>query len=150
MNDELLIVLIIAAIIGIVVAIFYLINLQNLLKEIAPGNRTVEPGNVWLMLIPLFSLIYGFILYPKVSESLKNEMEARELNEQSDYGRMLGLSMPILSLVGFIPVVGNLAGIANLVIMIVYWVKMANYKDKLQRSPAVAGIIGSSGDLLDN
>ena len=56
---------------AILVAVFYLLNLQNLLKQITPANRQVEPGNVWLMFIPLFNIIYPFILYPKITDSVK-------------------------------------------------------------------------------
>lgn len=152
MRDEefvLLIVIVLSLAITIVVAVFYLMNLQNLLKEIKAHNRTVEPGNVWLMFIPIFNYIYGFILYPKISESLKNEMEERGIGEAGDYGKNLGITMPILNLVGFVPFIGSLAGLANLVIFIVYWVKMAGYKTKLQANPGMGSGIGSSDELLD-
>ena len=48
--------------ISILIAVFYLLNLQNLLKAIKDENRDVEPANVWLMFIPLFNIVYPFIL----------------------------------------------------------------------------------------
>lgn len=134
---------------AIVVAVFYLLNLQNLLKEITPGNRQVEPGNVWLMFIPLFNIIYPFILYPKITDSVKLEMESRGLNEPGDYGRGIGIAMPVLGLCGIIPFLGFLASIGNLVLFIIFWVKMAGYKTKLQNSTPGQMGVGSSRDLLD-
>jgi hypothetical protein len=127
----LLLFVIIIAIIALIVAIFYLLTLQNLLNRVKPENRTVEPSNVWLMLIPLFSLVYAFILYPKISESVAREYESRGLPPQGDFGKSLGITMPILSLCGIIPFIGGLAGLANLVIWIIFWSKMSGYKNQL-------------------
>lgn len=126
-----LVVLLFSALIGIVVAVLYLLTLQNLLKRVATENRVIEPGKVWLMLIPLFGLVYAFILYPKISESLKNEFSKRGLTDSGDYGKSLGTAMAVLGLCGFIPILGGFASIADLVIWIIYWVKMSEYKTKL-------------------
>jgi len=133
----------------ILLSVFYLLNLQNLLKQIKPVNRQVEPGNVWLMFIPLFNIIYPFILYPKITDSVKLEMESRGMAEQGDYGRGIGIALPILGLCGIIPVIGTLASIANLVLFIIFWVKMAGYKTKLMTSSPGQGVVGSDSDLLD-
>ena len=134
---------------AILIAVFYLLNLQNLLKQITPSNRQVEPGNVWLMFIPLFNIIYPFILYPKITDSVKLEMESRGMAEQGDYGRGIGIALPVLGLCGIIPVLGFLASIANLVLFIIFWVKMAGYKTKLMTSSPGQGGVGSDSDLLD-
>ena len=115
----------------IVVGILYLLTLQNLLKRVQPENRVVDPGNVWLMLIPIFNLIYAFILYPKISESVAREYESRGMSPNGDFGKSLGITMPILSLCGFFPFLGSLAGLANLVIWIIFWSKMSGYKNSL-------------------
>ena len=135
--------------ISLTIAILYLMNLQNLMKEVNQKNRQVEPGNVWLMLIPLFNIIYPFILYPKICDSVKAEFEFRGKPEAGDYGRALGITMPILGLVGFVPFLGTLAGLANLVIFIIFWVKMAEYKNKLRNMPKTGDGLSSSSDLID-
>ncbi len=135
-----LVVLLIIILGSITVAVFYLLTLQNLLKEISPSNRQVEPSNVWLMFIPLFNVIYPFILYPKICDSVKKELVERGMSESGDYGRGIGITMPILSLVSFIPVLGGLASIANLVLFILFWSKMAGYKSKLINSKGLEGI----------
>lgn len=124
-------VLIFIGLIALVVGILYLLTLQNVLKRVRPENRSVDPSNVWLMLIPLFNLIYAFILYPKISESIAREYAAREMSPDGDFGKTLGTVMPILSLCGFIPILGSFAGLANLVIWIIYWSKMGGYKNSL-------------------
>ena len=118
--------------IALVVAILYLLNLQNLMKSIKEENREVSPGNVWLMLIPLFSLVYAFILYPKISASVKKELESREMDTEGDGAKNLGLALAITGALSLIPVIGGLAGLANLVVFIMWWVKTAGFKNKFR------------------
>lgn len=121
--------------IALVVAILYLLTLQNTLRKIAPQNRTIEPGNVWLMLIPLFNLIYAFILYPKISESLKNEFESRGNPQGGDYLNTLGYvnaASGVTNLVlNFIPLIGSVIQLGLFVVWIVYWVQISSLKNKL-------------------
>jgi len=153
--DELLGILVVAIVIALAIAIMYLLSLQNLLKEINQSNRVVEPGNVWIMLIPFVSIVYGFFLYPKISESLRNEYEAREMTEPGDYLKSLGITIPILGVAGLIPGtiipqgVSTLIGLASLIILIIYWIKVSEFKKKLQRAPKSSGGISSNPDLLD-
>lgn len=139
--------------IGIYLAIYipYLLNLQNLLKECNEKNRQgFSPSNVWLMFIPLFNIVYAFILYGKISEILSREFSYRGKTIQGDYGKSLGLTLAILPLTSLVPILGSLAGIANLVIFIIYWVKMAEFKSKLISLPKDgSGTISNNADLLD-
>lgn len=119
----------------ILLNVFYLINLQNTLKEVGESRRKVPASNVWLMFIPLFNLIYPFILYPKICDSLKAEYEHRGLNAQGNFGRGVGIAMPILSFACITPVLGMGAVIAHLVLFIIFWSKTAGYKIQLRQSP---------------
>ena len=111
-------IILIFVVIVIVVAVLYLLNLQNLMKSIKEENREVSPGNVWLMLIPVFSLIYAFILYPKISASVKKELESRGM--EGDGSKNLALALAITGALGVVPVVNTIAGLANLVIFIIW------------------------------
>lgn len=121
----------------IVLAVFYLKNLQDLLRECDSKNRQVPPGNVWLMFIPLFNYVYGFILYLKISETLKREFEYRNAPQSGDYLKVLGILMPSMNVAGLIPIpiIKGLLGLGGLVIFIIYWVQSANLKNKLRSLP---------------
>jgi hypothetical protein len=117
--------------VALVPGILYLLTLQNVLKKVSPENRLVPAENVWLMLIPLFNLVYPFILYPKISDSIANEYEARGMNPDGDFGKGLGTAMPILGLCSVIPLLGLLSAIGYFVVWIIFWVKMSEYKNNL-------------------
>ena len=132
--------------VALAVAIMYFLNLQDTLKEVSMENREVPAVNAWLLLIPLFSIVYAFIFYPKICNSIKKEYEKRGWASSGDFGKNLGLAMAILGVTVLLPIqaVKSVASIASLVVLIIFWVKMYNYKIALRNSN------GESTDLLDN
>lgn len=122
--------------IGLAIQIFYLLTLSRCLDKCRKRNRTMEPGMVWLNLIPCFGTVWGFITVIRLSESLTNEFrDRREHRRDETYGYGLGLAYLILGLVAGIPYVGALAGIPVLICFIMYWVKIAGFSAQLDRPP---------------
>ncbi|MGV3630385.1 MAG: hypothetical protein ACO1O6_04235 [Bacteroidota bacterium] len=142
---------------AIVAYVFYLLTLQRTLQEVSPQNRQVPPSNVWLMCIPVFSMIYPFILYPKISDSIMEEFADRKLDTSGDFSRNIGIALAILTLgaptlrfLGPLAFLGGLASLGFLVIWIVYWVKMNQFKEQLKNSGNLAGVsLSNNPDLLD-
>lgn len=138
---------------GVITAsVFYVKNLQDLLKQVDPANRLVHPGFVWMLYIPFYgAVIFPFMLYPRIAESLRKEFDERNNPQDGDYGKSLGIVLPILFCCLFIPFVNIIAILGIIVIGIIYWVKMAQYKSLLRSLPKAAGgiRISNSTDLLD-
>ncbi len=88
--------------------------------------------DAWLLLIPLFGLIWHFIIVTNLAKSLHNEFAKRDIPEARLPGRDVGLAMCILSVATVIPYAGFLPGIAALVCWIYYWDKITDYSAKLQ------------------
>ncbi len=113
-------------------AIFYLLTLQKALAKCSPASRTMEPGMVWLCLIPLFTLIWNFFVVMALGKSLGNEMARRGIpNLEPLPGQPVGLAMSICVCCSIIPVLGTLASLAALALWILYWVKIAKYSSML-------------------
>ena len=129
----------IALLIGLTILILFLLTLQNCLKNVSPENRKMPPANVWLMLIPLFSMIYQFIMVGKIADSLAAEFQKRGITDaEARPGYNIGLAFCICSIAG--NVFGRVSGVVELsglislgglVCLIVYWVKIANYSKQL-------------------
>jgi hypothetical protein len=128
----------------------YITLLQGTLKQVSKENLDTEPGFAWLLLIPLFSIIWTFIFYPRIASSLKKEFEARGENPNGDCGKGLGIALAITGVLSLIPYIGIVFAIGNLVIWIIYWVIIAKYKTRLEKGQASSVGLGSSSDLLDN
>jgi len=147
-ETELLLILFTAAIIFLIPMIFFLITQQNTLRAIKPENRRMRPGEVWMQLIPLFNIVWQFIVVARISDSIRNEINDR--NNNSFLGEVnpvfvndhdprptynIGLAFCVLGLCGIIPLVGTFASLGALVCWIIYWTQVAAYKNKFQNNP---------------
>lgn len=109
----------------------YFLTLQKALSRCSPECRTLRPGLVWLLAIPLFNGIWYFVVVNALSKSLHNEFEKRNIAEHPAPGRNLGFALCILCIMSMAPYL-RLVSVAALVCWIVYWVKIAGYSAKLQ------------------
>lgn len=117
--------------------IFYLITLQNTLAAIAIESRMMAPGQVWLLFIPLFNIVWQFIVISRIAASIKNESLRLNIpvsEERPTY--TLGLIMTLLYLGSLIlnqssilPLLGLAGSAATLVCWIIYWVRVNSYKN---------------------
>jgi hypothetical protein len=132
--------------VGLVILVCYLLTLQTALSRVSPRNRLMEPGSVWLMLIPCVNFIWQFVIAVRVPDSLRNEFRDRGRDDGSDYGKSLALTQCVLGIVnifignilGRVPefavmanLIAGVIGIVGLVIFIVFWVKIAGYSSQL-------------------
>lgn len=119
-------------IIALIPKIFYIITLQRALRRCSPENRRMSPENVWLLLIPVFDLVWQFIVVDNMGKSLAAEFRKRDIRvDETEPGKSIGLAYCILSVVSFIPFVGILTGIASFVLWILYWIRIDNYSAQI-------------------
>ena len=120
---------------AIICQIFYLITLMRTMEQVHPTLRKMPPGQVWLVLIPIFGIIWNFIMIGHIADSLQNEFKARNIQvDEARPGYNVGLIMCIAPLIGFLPMIGILGSVAGLVCWIIYWSKMAGYKRTLEQT----------------
>ena len=116
--------------------IFFLLTLQKALNRCSPENRAMAPAMVWLMLIPLFNLVWQFFVVLNVAKSLGAEFQKRGIVDEPEPGKKLGLIACILGCCGIIPLLGVLCSLAALVCYIIYWVKIAGFSAKIAQPVA--------------
>ena len=131
---ELIVMFLVAMALILLPGIFYLLTLQRALQRCAPDARTLTPGLVWLLLVPVFALVWHFIVVKEVSKSLHNEFARRNTpNIEPEPGKGIGLAMCILLATTLIPLLGIFSGLAGIVCWIIYWVKISGYSWMLQQ-----------------
>ncbi|MFZ0301610.1 MAG: hypothetical protein WAL75_02950 [Terracidiphilus sp.] len=117
-------------------AIIYLLTLQNALGKCPPVSRTMDPAMVWLLLIPLFHLIWHFFVVMALAKSIGNEYRRRGIPCPDPLpGQSIGIAMCICGCFSIIPIINFLAGPAELVLWIMYWVKIAEFSRLLDLPP---------------
>jgi hypothetical protein len=111
--------------------IFYLLTLYKALNRCAVESRTMAPELVWLAIIPLFGLIWQFMVVTNMGKSLHNEFVKRGIEADPNPGYSVGIAMCILNVCSVIPFVGILTGLAGLVCWIIYWVQISDFSGRL-------------------
>ena len=66
----------------------------RVLTRVEPENRRMDPGLVWLNLIPFFNLIWMVVTIERVGESIRNEFMARGRHKKSEYTSPFGIVGP--------------------------------------------------------
>lgn len=121
-------VLLFVAVLAVIPAIFYLLTLQRAIEKCSPASRAIQPAMVWLCLIPLFGIVWNFIMVLNIAKTLRSEFNLRGIPcPEAEPAQSIGLGMCICPLLSFIPIVGFLAALAGLVLWIMYWLKINEY-----------------------
>ena len=87
-----------------VLGILYILTLSKALKKCSAPSRTMRPGMVWLMLIPLFNIIWQFFVVLGLARSLGNEFQTRRIpSPQSGPGMSVGMAMSVCTVCAILP-----------------------------------------------
>ncbi len=133
--------MIIAAIYGSIIIFFLSIKavicylLYRCASAIPESYRTVSAGQAFLLMIPCFDLIWKFLYTKELSQNYRSLFNTFG-HECDDCGESLGLWWSILSVSTLIPFVGSIAGLASLVLMIMYLVKVHECRTRALSLPA--------------
>jgi hypothetical protein len=126
-----LVVTLVAMAIGLGIAIAICLFLSSCLKRVPPEHREMEPGMVWLLLIPCFSIVWNFFVYIKIPQSFQRYFNSIGRYDVGDCGQQLGLWYSILVVVCMVPFVNYIAGPAALIVWIIFLVKAAGLKGQI-------------------
>lgn len=120
----------------ILINILYILTLRNTLRAISVQNRTMSPDKTWLLLIPVFNLVWSFIVVNNLSESILKESKLKSFPlSEANPANGTGIAMSVLRCTTFIPVLGLFSGLAAYICWIIYWVQINNYKKAIMAVP---------------
>jgi len=124
--------------------IFFFLTQQQTLKLIHPLNRCMPPERVWLQLIPLFGLVWQFLVIIRISDSIRKELNTptgdsifAETSIPADHrptyiAGMLYAALFCISVVPGFPFLKGIAALAAMAAWIGYWVQLSGYKKQLE------------------
>ncbi|HXB93910.1 MAG TPA: hypothetical protein VNU70_02090 [Puia sp.] len=138
----------------LVIAILFLMTEQSTLRTIRTENRTLQPGLVWLQLIPLFGQVWQFIVVTRIADSIRKEIASwdndsilgaealaiEDGNKRPGYG--IGIAYCTLNVISILlnyllsrssPVITGVIGLGATVCWVSYWVTLSGYKKKLRQ-----------------
>jgi hypothetical protein len=113
---------------GLAIAIVILWFLSSSLAAVPPEYRDMEPGMVWLMLIPLFNIIWQFFVAARISSSYQRAFAAQGNTAHGDCGAAIGLWYCICTLIPCVNIVALALGI-------VYLIKLTGMRKAVRAAP---------------
>ena len=105
--------------------IFYILSLQKTLSSVDMSLRETSPNLVWLMLIPLFNIIWIFFLVVWINKGFEKMWDAGRLSQKTSAGFGVGLGFGISWIFCLIPGVNFIAWIPALVFWILHWIQIS-------------------------
>ena len=127
------IVIVVAVVIGLAITVVVIIMINGPLNEIPPEHRLIEPGQVWLLLIPCFNVFWNFAVFQKVPKSFQSYFSSQGRTDVGDCGGQIGLWYAITVALSCVPCVNYIAGPASLVLLIIFLVKIHSLKGQIQQ-----------------
>lgn len=123
----------VAVVLGLVLVLVasFLAAIGHVLRRVSPEHRRMEPGQVWLNLVPIFNLVWATVTVERVAESLRSEFRERGMDGPSEsYGRGLTLLGLLASGVLFYPAFVTYP--IALGYAIAYWRQLNGYAERLK------------------
>ncbi|MEM9420628.1 MAG: hypothetical protein AAGA25_16495 [Planctomycetota bacterium] len=121
-------IMIVALLIGLVIGIgiAFLISwlIYSPYSKLPAEFQEMKPGLVFLMMIPLFGLIWSFFIATQVPASFKAYFDSVGDNTVGDAGKNIALAWAICAACSIIPFLGTFTGLASLVLLIIFIVKL--------------------------
>jgi hypothetical protein len=117
--------------IGLAISIAVILIVQSFFKRIPPEHRKMEPGMVWLLIIPCFNVVWNFFVFLKLSDSFKSYFDSQGVMDVGDCNRGLALAYCITAVLCLVPCLNYLAGPVALVLLIVVLVKYNGLKERI-------------------
>lgn len=119
------------------VMVHYLI--YRIAATVPPPYRKQEPWMVWLLLIPVFHLVWNFVVFPSISDGYKAYFDARGEPDVGDCGRGLGMAYAIVSVIMQVLGIGfyilspmGCLPLLPLILLLIYIVELRSMKLRIE------------------
>jgi len=132
----------IGALVGLVIGLAIILLVCFLIykpyKSVPEAHRQMNPPMVFLLMIPLFGLVWAFFIALKIPASFKSHFDSVGDTSVGDCGKNIGLGWAICSVCSMIPFVNFIAAPASLVLLIIFIVKLFGLSGKIKSAAPVA------------
>ena len=120
-------------IIPLVAFSFYIREISKTLAAIDPSCRTQKPAMAWLLLIPIFHVIWFFFLLKNIQAGFQKMFDQQLIEKPIDTGYNYGIAMGCCWVASFIPSLFFIALIPMFVFSILHWNKLSLARRSLKR-----------------
>jgi hypothetical protein len=122
--------------VGLAIGVFICYQLYLSAKALPAANQKLAPATVFLLLVPLVNLVWLFFVVLKMTEGYKGYFVANPRGDVGDCGYGVGLGWAIATACLIVPLANRFAGIASLILMVLYLVKLSQLRALVTPSPS--------------
>lgn len=101
--------------------LFYVLEVSRTLGSIDPEFRSQTPSMAWLLLIPVFNVIWFFFLINAIRDGFEQMALHGRLRKEVDTGHKVGMAMGCCWAASFIPRLIFLSIIPLFVFSVLHW-----------------------------
>ena len=113
--------------------------LYECLDSIPPPFRKQEPGLAFLLLIPLFNIVWIFFVFLPLARGYQDYFANRGRTDVGDCGYGISKAACICTVLSLIPLLGIIPGLIGFVIFIMVLVKAWHFKGLIEADQAAGG-----------
>ena len=111
----------ILVIIPLIAFILYINAIRKTLQAIDDDMRTQSPAMAWLLLIPVFNVVWFFFLIKAIQTGFERMQQAGRLKKEVDTGYNIGLATGVCWAASYMPRIMFLAFIPLFVLSVLHW-----------------------------
>ncbi len=104
------------------------------LEAVPPESRLREPKHVWLLMVPIFNIVWNFFVFPRISESFQHYFYSRGVAKVGDCGEKLAWWYCGLCVAFVAPCINLAAMIAAAVVIILYLQRVDELRLRILRA----------------
>ena len=106
-----------------IVMFLFSLSIFRLGKRIDKARRIFPPWFAWMFLIPAVGYVFRWMVLPfGIGKALQRYDDTR-IRKKGGTLFGLGLAVVIVPLLAWIPGIGSIAGVAGIIVFVLYWVK---------------------------
>jgi len=124
-------------VVGFILWVGLLAAISRVLGRVSPEHRKMEPGEVWVNLIPVVNLVWPIVTIERVGESIRAELSARNRVKKKDaFGKTSGIiALVLVGVVLLLPPAGIVTLPFAFLYGIVYWAQLNGYAKRMTEAP---------------
>ena len=116
--------------VNLIVFIFFSWATYNLMKQVPKVQRFFPAWFCWMMIIPFIGYVFMWLMLPfGIPKSMRNKLPKDPVQQEKiDDLFGLGLGLVIVMLLIGIPMLGWIAWIAAMIMLVLYWLKINEFR----------------------
>lgn len=117
--------------------IFYILSFKKTAAIVNAAGGTAPVNSAWLLLVPVFGMIWFFVLLIKLRSAMRNTVAGEPNNQWWAFGMFAAiLSVIGVTLSSFFPdLLNGFLLLAQIILAVLHWIKLVQVRQHFQARP---------------